>query len=186
MIKNNKGFAVTGIMYAILILFLMLLLLILANFQSRKILFDKQKNNVYEKLNGLELTDYFLYSASLQEFIVPKDGTYLIEVWGSDNGSSKGSYVKGKINLYQGIKLFITVGRSGSSSSVRTEKIKTNTVILSAKGASEGNNYGYYNTSENSDITIGKLKDYVEVTSNIPSKTGTDGYVKISYIGDML
>jgi len=49
---NRKGFAVTGIIYSMLILFLALVLLILSNLASRKVLFDKEKNEILEKING--------------------------------------------------------------------------------------------------------------------------------------
>lgn len=48
---NNKGFAITSIVYAMLILFLVLILLIMSNMASRKALFDKEKSEV---LSGLE------------------------------------------------------------------------------------------------------------------------------------
>lgn len=190
MIKNNKGFAVSGILYAILILFLMLLLMILANFQSRKILFDKQKASVYEKLNDLELIAEYFYSENLQEFITPKDGIYLLEVWGADSSSSTGSYVRGKVELYQGIKLFIMVGNgaNGAPSSIRTEKVNYNTVILQASGASTGSNYGYYETTSNEDIAIEQLLFYkIFSIEDIPNKKEDtlDGYVKISYVSEL-
>ena len=49
---NNKGFAVTSIIYSMLVLFLALVLLIMSNLASRKTLFDKQKNEILGKLNG--------------------------------------------------------------------------------------------------------------------------------------
>jgi len=49
---NKKGFAVSSIIYSILILFLMLIFGLLSILGSRKLIFDKTKNDVMNKLNG--------------------------------------------------------------------------------------------------------------------------------------
>ena len=48
---NNKGFALTSIIYMLIVLFLMILLLILANLAQRKVVLDKIKNDVKINLN---------------------------------------------------------------------------------------------------------------------------------------
>ncbi len=48
---NNKGFAVTGIIYSALLLFLVLLAGILSMMATRKVLLDKIKKEVEFKLN---------------------------------------------------------------------------------------------------------------------------------------
>lgn len=48
---NNKGFALTSIIYMLVVLFLMLMLLILANLSQRKIVLDKIKTDVKQHLN---------------------------------------------------------------------------------------------------------------------------------------
>ena len=88
--KNNKGFAISGILYGILILFLFLLLLILGNLQSRKVLFDKQKAEVLDKLEsgiGIDEDSQLdtVYNNVSGEYIVPKDGKYSITACGIDN-----------------------------------------------------------------------------------------------------
>ena len=47
---NNKGFALTSIVYMLIVLFLMLLLLILSNLAQRKVVLDKLKYDVKIKL----------------------------------------------------------------------------------------------------------------------------------------
>ena len=49
---NNKGFAVTGVLYGVLILFLTLLALILFNLQGKKVILDKQKKDVSDKVSS--------------------------------------------------------------------------------------------------------------------------------------
>ena len=46
---NNKGFALTSIIYMLIVLFLMIMLLILANLAQRKVVLDKIKNDVKNK-----------------------------------------------------------------------------------------------------------------------------------------
>ena len=53
---NKKGFAVSGIIYSILILFLILLFGILSIMGARKMILDKLKNEVMEELNGDEIS----------------------------------------------------------------------------------------------------------------------------------
>lgn len=48
---NNKGFAVSGILYPILILFIMLLIGVLDIMSSRKAVFDQAKNDIITELN---------------------------------------------------------------------------------------------------------------------------------------
>lgn len=48
---NNKGFAVSGVLYPILVLFLMLLLGVLNITSARKTVFDKTKNDIIDELN---------------------------------------------------------------------------------------------------------------------------------------
>lgn len=174
---NNKGFAVSGILYSILILFLMLLLLILGNFQSRKIIFDKQKNSVLQKLQNEELSvvGEFCYKNELQRFDTPSDGVYKLEIYSSNDGG----YATGNIRLYQGIPLYVLVGRDGSISSIRTESNKTNTIILSYDSSG-----GYaYNTGSIDDITLDYVED-AQYTTSTQNVCADSGYVKISRIGD--
>ena len=48
---NNKGFALTSIIYMLIVLFLMILLLVLSNLAQRKVVLDKLKYDVKTKLN---------------------------------------------------------------------------------------------------------------------------------------
>ena len=54
-LQNNKGFAISGIIYSILILFLLLIFSILAILGSRKLIIDKFKLEVLNKIYGNEL-----------------------------------------------------------------------------------------------------------------------------------
>lgn len=52
---NNKGFAITSIIYSMLILFLTLVVLIIGNLASRKAVFDKQKEEILDKVENFAL-----------------------------------------------------------------------------------------------------------------------------------
>ena len=54
-LQNNKGFAISGILYSILILFLLLVFSILAILGSRKLIIDRFKLEVLNKIYGNEL-----------------------------------------------------------------------------------------------------------------------------------
>ncbi len=81
----------------------------------------------------------FDYTGSEQEFIVPCDGEYKIELWGAQGGASNSTYIggyggysKGNANLTKTKKVYINVGGAG----------QTNNVPYSSKGAKGGYNGG--------------------------------------------
>lgn len=57
---NNKGFAISGIVYSVLILFLLLIFAILGILGSRKIVLDKLKNEVISELNDEYLNNIYM------------------------------------------------------------------------------------------------------------------------------
>ena len=69
-----------------------------------------EEDDVYQTL-----TYTFDYTGGEQEFIVPYDGTYTLEVWGAQGGNNGGlgGYSIGKIQLKKGKSLFINVGGAG-------------------------------------------------------------------------
>ena len=75
--------------------------------------------------NLLNKTTVFSYTGSSQEYEVPKDGYYYIELGGAEGGSyenpevqlfdTKGAKVSGYIYLEKGEKLYIYVGKQGTN-----------------------------------------------------------------------
>ena len=49
---NNKGFAVSGILYTLLLIFITILVMLLFNFQNKKNILDKIKQDTLNKING--------------------------------------------------------------------------------------------------------------------------------------
>ncbi len=67
---NNKGFAISGILYAVMILFLTIVVALLAMISNRKLALDKYKKNVKTELNEAAET----YGARVQ---ISPDTTYV-------------------------------------------------------------------------------------------------------------
>ena len=61
---NNKGFALTSIIYMLIVLFLMVMLLILANLAQRKVVLDRLKNDVKIKLDQGITNRYYAISVA--------------------------------------------------------------------------------------------------------------------------
>ena len=47
---NNKGFAITGILYSILVLFIVLIALLLFSLQNKKTILDRMKEDTLESI----------------------------------------------------------------------------------------------------------------------------------------
>lgn len=58
---NNKGFAISSILYSIMVLFLMLLLSILGILGSRKATLDRTKKDILDELNSNYLSNRFVF-----------------------------------------------------------------------------------------------------------------------------
>lgn len=50
---NNKGFAISGILYSILVLFLVIIALFLFNMQGKKYILDTLKNDTMDSIDGI-------------------------------------------------------------------------------------------------------------------------------------
>ena len=122
---NKKGFAVSGMIYAILVLFLILVFSILSILGSRKLTFDKLKKDVLTHLNDSVSSSVlnFSYSGKIQT-VTLKPGVYKLEVWGAQGGNigsyigGYGGYSQGEITLIEETTLYIGVGGEGTNSDV--------------------------------------------------------------------
>ena len=57
---NNKGFAITGILYTVFILFLLITVAVLAGLQSRKTMLEKSTMKLEESYEGIEQNNVFI------------------------------------------------------------------------------------------------------------------------------
>ena len=60
---NNTGFAISGVLYSLLILFLALFIGVLGILASTKFSYDKVKNDVFNKLGNIAYKDDILNGA---------------------------------------------------------------------------------------------------------------------------
>lgn len=76
---NNKGFAISGIIYTILLIFLIVLAGILSLFNSRKNVLDNLKNKVVGEVNTTSSIQYdpFDETGTILEFTAKSKGYYI-------------------------------------------------------------------------------------------------------------
>ena len=117
---NNKGFAITSIIYSMLFLFIILMTIILLTLARRKVLIDKSKEYTKSLLNDYNETYNYDYTGDVQEFVVPRDGYYKIELWGAQGGSNefasggKGAYTTGDVYLTKNQIIYLYIGGAGT------------------------------------------------------------------------
>lgn len=80
---NNKGFAIIGILYTILILFLMIMLSVLAGLNTRKNFMEKSISSFQDDYLGDEISQSYVLSANTYKK-TPVTGKYVFS-----NDSSK-------------------------------------------------------------------------------------------------
>lgn len=127
---NNKGFLITGILYSLLLLFLILIVGMVAILSARQNKLEYISRDIITKLNdkydfNIARSWSFDYTGDYQVFTVPTDGYYNVELWGASGGSmtdnsktyngGAGAYTKGTIYLTRGENIYIYVGGRGSN-----------------------------------------------------------------------
>lgn len=81
---NNKGFAIIGILYTILILFLMIMLSVLAGLNTRKNFMEKSISSFQDDYLGDAKNSSYVYSANSSK-TAPVTGKYVFSNNSSDN-----------------------------------------------------------------------------------------------------
>lgn len=118
---NNSGFAITSIIYAMLLLFVILMTLTILTLGRRKNLLDKSRDEAKTLLNEFYEEYEFDYTGSAQNFVAKRDGYYKVELWGAQGGSNelssggKGAYTEGIIYLSKNQNIYIYVGSEGKT-----------------------------------------------------------------------
>ena len=142
---NNKGFAITSVIYAMILLFIVLMTMTIAILGRRKILLNRSRDIAKNVLNE---TDYIYeykykdeYKDIYQTFTAPFSGYYRVELWGAQNGNKNGAYATGIINLNQEDKLYVYIGNSTVfDSSIRYDTNVDSSIIMKLT-SDEKNNY---------------------------------------------
>lgn len=130
---NNKGFAISSVLYSLLIMVFLVVTLMMGIMASNRKSTHKLVDTVEEELNryGLSSTEIGYKdnsgNAEAQEYIALQSGWYKIELWGAAGGSTtaqtggkqikggKGAYTTGLIYLRKDEKLYFYIGGTTSS-----------------------------------------------------------------------
>lgn len=176
---NNKGFAITTVIYGLSILGILLIIIIMGNLSSTRSNVKTLSKDIDNELNyysRASISYSYTDENDLQQFEVPvgQSGWYRFELWGaSGNGvnGGKGAYTTGIIKLTEGDLLYIKIGKSstgkaGESTDVRivadNEDLGLLSRIMVAAGGgiepgSDGGTLCGYNQNMNS--SGGMIKD---------------------------
>ena len=119
---NNKGFAITTVVYGLSIMGIMLIAIIMGVISA-----NREHNRTLAKSISEELSRYSKTETSFssqisggQEYIVPEgqSGWYRIELWGAQGGGEKGglgAYTTGIIKLNENDRLYFYIGKHKST-----------------------------------------------------------------------
>ena len=122
---NNKGFAISTVIYGLAIMGIMLVAILMATMASTRSNSRQLAKSIEEELNRFSKTETFINKSvtndakkipKAQEYIVPATGWYKIELWGSKGAGdeSNGAYTSGVIRLNEGDILYFYVGQGGT------------------------------------------------------------------------
>ena len=114
---NRKGIVLSGLIYALLAFFLLLVIGLLAVLWYRQNAIDelsRDANAIYDDpyIPSDVDTFEFVYTGDYQALTIPKSGKYKVELWGAQgsNNGGKGGYTSGEIYLEGADILYIYVG----------------------------------------------------------------------------
>lgn len=189
---NNKGFAITTIVYGLSILGIMLIAMLMSIMSVTRSNTKEMSQTIKDDLNNFSRSQVVFYSKEEpQEYKIPDDesGWYKIELWGAQGNIGDnyegGAYTSGIIELKEGDTLYFKVGKSkeGQSGEATTVHIKrednTDGPIMSAAGgktdtASYISGYGGCNRPEGSPYFVDGM-----MISNLNAE---DGIAKIERV----
>ena len=159
-------------------------------------------NSTYTSGNNLH-NGVTINTQGYQEWTVPANGVYTIEVWGAQGGNAgnnitggKGARMKGDFTLTQGTVLQIVVGQQGTTTSGYSsaggggsfvvKKTNSEKLIIAGGGGGVGNTSSYGNTSSNIHGSVSEDGNPGYGLSGNNAKGGTGGgggYTTSSYGG---
>ncbi len=127
---NNRGFAVSTLIYGLSILGLMLITMIMGTLSSTRANSKQIADSIEDDLNNHSRTSKVFSvkgsSDTAQQFTIPEGegGWYRIELWGAqgNNGNGgKGAYTTGVIKLDEGDTLYFYIGKKGATNAGAAE-----------------------------------------------------------------
>lgn len=154
--KKNKGFALSSILYGILILALALMVGTLGALANEKYRFDQLMKEIYATLVLDEQEETYspweyYYTGDYQTFVAPASAYYQFEAWGSQGGDGYstyintgygtggyGAYTAGNIYLEKGDIIYVYVGETGTDALTTKQ---TSTLISGSYNGGGGSAY---------------------------------------------
>ena len=122
---NNKGFAITTLLYGLMIMSLLVVIALVTNLGTNRSNTSTFVEKIEDELNRLSITntegDYIGGDVDSQgrEYIAPTAGWYKIELWGAAGGGTnggRGAYTSGIMYLEANDRLYFYVGAQGGTS----------------------------------------------------------------------
>lgn len=130
---NNKGFAISTLIYGLAIMSIMIVAILMATMAQTRSNNSNLAKSIEEDLNRYSRTETSFKpigptGIQEQQYIVPESGWYKIELWGAQGGSTggKGAYTSGVIELEEGEVLYFYVGKSGGSGGGYASEVRLN------------------------------------------------------------
>ena len=114
---NNKGFAITTLIYGLSIMGMMLMTLIMRVMAINRANNRQLSQQIEEDLNRYNRTSTtFRYISTEQSYRIPSDegGWYRIELWGASGAGGLGAYTSGIIELKADDYLYFNIGKAGN------------------------------------------------------------------------
>lgn len=189
---NKNGFAISGLIYTVLIIFIVILFSILSLMSSRKNVLDTLKLKVLGDVNNSTLLNYdpFTKSGEVLEFKAKAKGYYSFELYSPKLNNVNGSMIKTELFLNKGEILYILVGSNNynnGNTEVRYDKDNANSTIIKASSLSSVANYDgreFLNTIiKNKSVTDTSGKVVVQYLNK---KRQNNDLNKIRYIKDCI
>ena len=150
---NNKGFAVSTLLYGILIMVFLLIFALMSTLGTTRKNTKNLTSKIEEELNNYAATNVTMMNDSSidnpRTYITPSAGWYKIELWGSKytyNSSNLGYYTSGMIYLKENDHLYIHLGQNNvddKDSYISLTEDEASIIMLASGGPISGG-HGHY------------------------------------------
>ena len=142
MIKNNKGFAITTLVYGLSILGMLLIVIIMGTLSNTRRNIKEQADSVERDLLNYKNTSVIFNKKGTYTYEIPENqgGYYRIEVYGPYYNSRNGMNTTGIIKLVEKTKLSINItdGNNSTKVSILNKNGTTQEIIKSSAGNGDG------------------------------------------------